>query len=122
MFIDSKEHIVFSVFETSNIEKIHSFLLENKQNNYNLFFEKLDIKKDIIPKQGGAHFPKAVFFNSRQTDLIVQYANYYDGWITLSNYLSNNLEIPFYQFELSNPKALKKKIRLKNMLMGKFQE
>ena len=109
MFINKKEHIVFSVFEAANLEKIKSFLLENQRNNYNLFYGKLDIEKDIIPKQGGAHFPKAVFFKPKQTDLIVQYSNYYDGWITLSNYLSNNLKEPFYQFEFSNPETLDKK-------------
>jgi len=109
MFINSKKHIVFSVFETANIEKIQSFLLENKQNNYNLFFEELNIEKDIIPKQGGAHFPKVVFFNPKQTDIVVQYSNYYDGLVTLSNYLSDNLKMPFYRFELSNPEELDKK-------------
>ena len=109
MFIDKKEHIVFSVFERANLEKIKSFLLENKQNNYNIFYGKLDIEKDIIPKQGGAHFPKVVFFKPKQTDIVVQYSNYFDGLNSLSNCLSDNLKEPFYKFEFSNPETLDKK-------------
>ena len=109
MFIDKKEHIVFSVFKSADLEKVNTFLLENKQNNYNIFYGKLDIEKDIIPKQGGTHYPKAVFFKPKQTDIVVQYSNYYDGLVTLSNYLSDNLKVPFYQFALSNPETLDKK-------------
>ena len=108
MFIDTKEHIVFSVFETVNMERIQSSLLENKPKNYNLFYGKLDIEKDIILKRGGAHFPKVIFFKPKQIDLIVQYSNYYDGWFTLSNYISNNLKEPHYRFEFSNPEAFYK--------------
>jgi hypothetical protein len=109
MFIDKKGHIVFSVFETGNLGKIELFLREKKQNNHNLFYGKLDIEKDIIVKKGGAHFPKVVFFKPKLTNVIVQYSNYLDGWITLSNHISDNLNEPFYQFSFSNSDDLEKK-------------
>ena len=105
MFIDNNEYIVFSAFESCDLKRIESFLFENKDDKSFIYHKELSIKEDIIPKRGGAHFPKAVFFKPQSANYIIQYTNYWDGWITLSNYISNNLNIPFYQFAFSNQAA-----------------
>lgn len=119
MFINNG-HIVFSVFETGNLKDIEFFLREKKQNNYNLFYDKLDIEKDIIIKRGGAHFPKAIFFKPKLIDVIVQYSNYEDGLISLSTQISNNLNEPFYQFSFSNPDCLDKKFSMERYTNGEI--
>ena len=108
MFIDNNEHIVFSAFESCDLKQIELFLFENKDDKSFMYKKELNIKEDIIPQKGGAHFPKAVFFKPQLTDYIIQYTNYWDGWITLSYYISNNLNIPFYQFAFSNSNTLYK--------------
>jgi hypothetical protein len=120
MFIGKNGHIVFSVFETGNLGKIESFLRDKQQNNYNLFYDRLDIGKDITVKKGGAHFPKAVFFKPKLADVIVQYSNYEDGLITLSCHISDNLNEPFYQFSFSNSDHLDKKFSLERYVNGEI--
>jgi hypothetical protein len=117
MFIDKNEHIVFSVFDTDNLEEIR-LLLEKTQRK--LYYRELDIENDIIVKGGGAHFPKAVFFKSKTANMIVQYSNYQDGWATLSNSISYELNKPFYKFEFSNPAAPDKKYSLERRENGKI--
>ena len=119
MFIDSG-HIVFSVFETGNLKDVETFLRGKKQNNYNLFYDKLNIEKDIIVKRGGAHFPKAAFFKPKLADIIVQYSNYEDGLNSLSCHISDNLNAPFYQFSFSNPDHLDKKFSLQRYANGEI--
>ena len=119
IFIDNG-HIVFSLFETGSIGKIESFLREKKQDNYHLFYDKLNIEKDIIVKRGGAHFPKAVFFKPELIDVIVQYTNYEDGLHTLCCHISDNLNEPFYHFSFSNANHLDKKFSLEKYANGEI--
>ena len=102
MFINNKEQIVFSIFNTDNLDEIKLFLDENQKNNCKSFYKKLDIENDIVPERGGAHFPKVVFFKPVSACVTVQYSNYYDGWFTLSNYISEKIQKPFYLISFSN--------------------
>ena len=120
MFIDDSEHIVFSVFELCDLKQIEFLLSENEDGKSILYQKELNIKEDIIPRRGGAHFPKAVFFKPQFTDCVIQYTNYWDGWVTLSNYISRNLNIPFYQFSFSNQDTLYKKFSFQKYESGKI--
>ena len=56
MFIDKNEQVVFSVFDTDNLENIR-LLLGKKTNDiekYKLFYHQLDIENDIVPKRGSS--------------------------------------------------------------------
>ena len=104
MFIDKNEQVVFSVFDTDNLEHIR-LLLDKETNDidkYKLSYHQLNIENDIVPKRGGAHFPKVVFFKPKSANVIIQYSNYYDGWFTLSNYISGKIQKPFYLISFSN--------------------
>ncbi len=54
-------------------------------------------------ERGGAHFPQAYFFvPSLKKDIVVMVSNYSDGWSTLINYISYQLNIEAYNFSISN--------------------
>jgi hypothetical protein len=98
----------FSYFTYSylNVElsDIHSVLLEfGKDNKHKI--EIKDFKFDLFtnrPLWGGAHFPKAIFYKPKCCeDKTIMISNYSDGWETLNNYISNELNSSYYGFKIS---------------------
>ncbi len=106
MLIDNFEYFTFNFFHTS-LNRIEDLLQEKllEKDRYSLCRKK-EFTFDLYqnrPQKGGAHFVKAYFFVPiLKKDIVVMVSNYSDGWSTLVNYISSQLNIEAYKFQISN--------------------
>jgi len=111
--INNGDQIVFSVFEFNSLNIIETVLKKDINEKRRLYYQELALETDIVPMRGGRHYPKVVFFIPKTNpNVIIQYANYFDGWFTLSNYISKSIKEHFYLISFSNKSSYYKAFSL----------